>query len=113
MLLGLALVSLPDAAGSRHVVSRRRRRDVGARALAAGGGADWCLRVTLPLVARLAAATPRSPRVALIPSTVLFIVFVVYPAAAFGGGVSIGRFARRVARRPLRSFVRRSPRCPH
>jgi len=99
MLFGLALVSLPEATRLSVVMLFRGIADAMLVLV------RWMLVVapigvfalTVPLVARLglAAIGALAAYVALISiMTVLFSVFVVYPAAAFGGGVSLGRFAR-------------------
>lgn len=99
MLFGLALVSLPEATRLSVVTIFRGIADAMLVLV------RWLLVVapigvfalTLPLVARLglAAIGALAAYVVLISlMTVLFSVFIVYPAAAFGGGVSIGRFAR-------------------
>lgn len=99
MLLGLALVSLPESTRLSVVTLFRGVADAMLVLV------RWLLVVapigvfalTVPLVARLglAAIGALAAYVLLISlMTVLFSVFVVYPAAAFGGGVSIGQFAR-------------------
>jgi Na+/H+-dicarboxylate symporter len=99
MLFGLALVSLPEARRLSVVTLFRGVADAMLVLV------RWLLVVapigvfalTLPLVARLglAAIGALAAYVVLISiMTVLFSVCIVYPAAAFGGGVSIGRFAR-------------------
>jgi Na+/H+-dicarboxylate symporter len=99
MLFGLALVSLPDATRSSVVTLFRGVADAMLVLV------RWLLVVapigvfalTLPLVARLglAAVGALAAYVVLISlATVLFSVLIVYPAAAFGGRISIGQFAR-------------------
>jgi Na+/H+-dicarboxylate symporter len=99
MLLGLALVSLPEATRLSVVTLFRGVADAMLVLV------RWLLVVapigvfalTVPLVARLglAAIGALAAYVVLISlMTVLFSVFVVYPAAAFGGRISIGQFAR-------------------
>jgi len=99
MLLGLALVSLPEATRVSVVTLFRGVADAMLVLV------RWLLVVapigvfalTVPLVARLglAAIGALAAYVLLISlMTVLFSVFVVYPAAAVGGGIRIGQFAR-------------------
>jgi len=99
MLFGLALVSLPETTRSSVVTLFRGIADAMLVLV------RWMLVVapigvfalTVPLVARLglAAIGALAAYVVLISiMTVLFSVFVVYPAAAFGGGISLGQFAR-------------------
>jgi proton glutamate symport protein len=99
MLFGLALVSLPEAARLSVVTLFRGVSDAMLVLV------RWLLVVapigvfalTLPLVARLgsAAVGALAAYVALVSvATVLFSLFIVYPAAAFGGKITIGQFAR-------------------
>jgi len=99
MLFGLALVSLPEATRTSVVTLFRGVADAMLVLV------RWLLVVapigvfalTLPLVARLglAAVGALAAYVVLISvATVLFSVLIVYPAAAFGGRISIGQFAR-------------------
>lgn len=99
MLLGLALVSLPEATRLSVIPLFRGIADAMLVLV------RWLLVVapigvfalTLPLVARLglAAIGALAAYVVLISlMTVVFSVFIVYPAAAFFGRISIGQFAR-------------------
>jgi proton glutamate symport protein len=99
MLFGLALVSLPQATRLGVVTIFRGVSDAMLVLV------RWLLVVapigvfalTLPLVARLgsAAVGALAAYVALVSvATVVFSLFIVYPAAAFGGKITIGQFAR-------------------
>jgi len=99
LLFGLALVSLPVASRTSVVAVFRGVADAMLVLV------RWLLVVspigvfalTVPLVARLglAAVSALAAYVGLISlATVLFAVIILYPAAAFGGGISLGTFAR-------------------
>jgi proton glutamate symport protein len=99
ILFGLALVSLPEARRQGVITLFRGVADAMLVLV------RWLLVVapigvfalTVPLVARLglAAIGALAAYVVLISlATVLFSLLVVYPAAAFGGRITIGQFAR-------------------
>ena len=110
---GLALLSLPEDRRTPVVAFCRGVSDAMLRLV------QWVLAfaplgvfaLALPLVARLglsAVGALASYVVLIVLTTVVFVVLVVYPAAAFAGGVSMMRFARAVLPAQAVAFSSRS-----